>query len=178
MRKVNVFKTSTDEELKSWLMELNMSEPYSKYKDTIKAIEAELAKRSGVKKPRKPRKAQDFQIEQLVYSDDKVAAEMCENTTVKALNEFIKKTGWNIKRSLRKGKKIAAILNWRASFRAKTTAEKLEIINSGKFDKYSLLNLCNGDTLMEISNILNLPVTKSCGWFLSNEELISNILAA
>jgi len=25
---------------------------------------------------------------------------------------------------------------------------------------------------------LNLPVTKNCGWFLSNEELISNILAA
>ena len=177
MKKANVLKTSTTEELRSWLQILENSEPFSQYKDTIKAIKAELDKRNGVRKPRKPRKYQEVTIEQFIFSDDKVATQMCENTTVKALNEFIKKTGLKIKRSLRKAEKIAAIIEWRTSFRSMSTAEKLETINSGKFDKFSLLNLCNGDELREISQSLNLPI-RGKFWFLSNEELISNILAA
>ena len=147
-------------------------------KDKIAAIKAEIERRSGVKvkKVRKPRKLQEVNILLFANGSDEVVSQVCEQTTVKALNNFIKRTGWKIKRSLRKAEKIAAILEWVNSFRKMNTAEKLKVINSGKIDKFSLLKLCTGDTLSEFAKILSIPEKSSCGWYFGNDELTSMIL--
>ena len=177
MTKKETLKNATLDELENWLMELEMSNSYTKYEETIKAIRAEIDKRNGIKKNRKskPRKMQKITIEHFVNSDDKMATEICEKTTVKALNEFIKKTGWKIKRSLRKAEKIKAIIEWRNFFRCQDAKDQFEIIKAGKFDRLSLLALCNFDAVYQFAESLNISVYSKCGWLVSQEQIISTI---
>ena len=178
MKTTKTMKTATIEELNSWLMELEMSNSFLKYKDTIAAIKAEIERRSGVKvrKARKPRKLQEVSIFLFANGSDEMVIQVCENTTVKALNDFIKRTGLKIKRSLRKAEKIAAIIESLKTIRNMTTAEKLEALKAGKIDKFSLLSLCSGDTLREFAKILSIPEKASCGWYFRKDELTSMIL--
>ena len=178
MKEINRLRTATIEELNSWLMESEMSDSFLKNKDTIAAIKAEIARRNGVKvrKARKPRKLQEINILLFANGSDEMVIQVCENTTVKALNDFIKRTGLKIKRSLRKAEKIAAIIKSLKTIRNMTTAEKLEALKAGKIDRFSLLSLCSGDTLREFAKVLSIPEKASCGWYFRKDELTSMIL--
>ena len=50
---IKKFQRRTDEELREWLLDLEMSNSYSRYEDTIKAIRAEVAKREKLAEVKK-----------------------------------------------------------------------------------------------------------------------------
>lgn len=170
----------SDKELNSWLFDLEMTDSpvsYNKYRDTIRKIRAEIERRQGRKKVRnpRPRKYQEIPTLLIINANDEFMAKSLEESTVKAINDFLKKTGLKIKRSLRKAEKIAAITEWRKSFRNMSSTEKFETIKAGKIDKEFLLQLCGFDTLIGFARVLNIP-EKSGRWYLSNDELTSKIV--
>jgi len=171
-------KNATLAQLKNWLMETEMSDSFTKYEETIKQLRTEIAKRENngkkIRKPR-PRKMQEITIEHFVHSDDETATQICESATVKALNEFIKKNGLKIKRSLRKAEKITAILEWRRTFRNLSETEQLEAIKAGNIDRNTLLALCKFDAVYRFAESLSISVESSFG-FLNREAVTSKII--
>ena len=172
-------KEATDSELNDWLMDSEMTDDHRDFEktiQTIKAIKAEIKRRSGVKvrKVRKTRLLQELKVWNCYTSGEKVR-KICENTTVKALNEFIKTTGLKVKCSLRKAEKIAAIVESLNEFMNLSATEKLEIIKAGKFDDSSFIYLCTFDELDEISKILSLPVRGRFFYF-GKDKLTEQIL--
>jgi len=171
-------KNMTVKELENWKLSLEMTDTpmayLNSYKDTIKAIQAELDKRNNKKvRHSKPRKFQEIAMKNFTWEDEKGAKELLEATTVKAINAFLKTTGLKVKRSLRKAEKIAAIVEIVMSIKAMDVTEKFELLKAGTIDKLSILNLCSIFNIIDIAKMLNLHVDT-----FNIEILISEILAA
>ena len=151
-------KNATLDQLKSWLLETEMSNSYTKYEETIKAIRAEIDKRNGIKKPRKskPRKAQEITLEMVAYSNEKQLADFCNKATVKAIDGFLKKSGLKVKRSLRKAEKINAIIENMRAIKAMSTVEKFKTFKAGKMDKASFLSFCGMNTLLKFAQVMKI----------------------
>ena len=110
---IKTFKDKTSDELRTWLLNLEMSNSYSKYEITIKAIRAELAKREKLKEAKKlNRKAaavENLAIVARRTDSDEIKA-LLKTATKAMLNEmFFAMTGtklcaeeWILRKTLKK----------------------------------------------------------------------------
>ena len=110
---IKTFKDKTSDELRTWLLNLEMSNSYSKYEITIKAIRAELAKREKLKEAKKlNRKAATVENLAIIArrtDSDEIKA-LLKTATKAMLNEmFFAMTGtklcaeeWILRKTLKK----------------------------------------------------------------------------